>query len=434
MDDSEARNHLKSRLVDKFASTDMLMTPETKQTPFPTRSLTTEHRGRALVMFCVLLTAYMLMAADRYLFPVLAPDVRREFGFSLADTGLLTTIFTLGLGLGGLPTALLLARLSRKSVLMLGIAIFSIGTTLTTVANGFWLMLLCLAATGIGMAMLATSMFALAASHFVRFRAVAIGSVNFCYGLGGFISPILATVLLASYRTWHAPMMAFGLFGFLTIGAIAAIVRPWFSETRYVSQLPGHASGAQALFNRNSILLAALCLIHGLSMYGFLGMYPTFLRENLHYAPKAAGLVMSFFGLGALASIIGGWIGDRFSPSLVLSTSFFCVAILGCLLFQPSATVLVREMLTLIYGVIGSAILYVNLAAYHVKTLRITLANRGSGMFVTSFYGPAAFGGYLIGAIAARGGWLLAGESQISLLCVIGGVLALALRRDQMAL
>jgi MFS family permease len=51
-------------------------------------------------MFGVLLVAYMLMAADRYLFPVLAPDVRREFGLSLADTGLLTTIFTLGLGLG----------------------------------------------------------------------------------------------------------------------------------------------------------------------------------------------------------------------------------------------------------------------------------------------------------------------------------------------
>jgi nitrate/nitrite transporter NarK len=163
-------------------------------------------------------------------------------------------------------------------------------------------------------------------------------------------------------------------------------------------------------------------------------MYPTFLRESLHYTPKAAGLVMSFFGLGALASIIGGWIGDHFSPSLVLSTSFFCVAILGYLLFQPSATVVMREILTLLYGVIGSALLYVNLAAYHVKTLRSSLANRGSGMFVTSFYGPAAFGGYSIGAIAAHGGWLVAGEFQISLLCVVGGLLALALRPEQMAL
>ena len=385
-------------------------------------------------MFCVLLAAYVLMAADRYLFPVLAPDVRREFGFSLADTGLLTTIFTLGLGLGGLPTGFLLSRFSRRSVLMLGIAIFSAGTALTTVANGFWVMLFCLAATGVGMAMLATSMFALAASYFVRYRAAAIGSVNFCYGIGGFIGPILAAVLLTSFHTWHAPMIAFGAFGFLTIGAIALIVRPWFSETHHVAQSRSGASGAQTLLNRNTILLALLCLIHGLSMYGFLGMYPTFLRESLHYAPRAAGFVMSFYGLGALASIAGGWVGDRFPPRLVLSGSFFCIAILGYLFFQPVASVLTREMLTLIYGVVGSAVLYVNLAGYHVKALRSTMANRGSGMFVTTLYGPAAFGGYLIGILASHGGWLFAGETLMSLLCVIGGILSLALQPDRMSL
>ncbi len=402
--------------------------------PALSESQTPKRRDHAAMMFCVLLAAYLVMAADRYLFPVLAPDVRHEFGFSLADTGLLTTIFTLGLGLGGLPTAFLLSRFSRKSVLTLGIVIFSSGTALTTVANGFLVMLFCLAATGIGMAMLATPMFALAASYFMRYRAAAIGSVNVCYGIGGFVGPILATMFLVSFHTWHAAMFAFGGFGFLLVAAITIFVRPWFSETRQESQQPGHASGAGTLLNRNSILLSLLCLIHGLSMYGFLGMYPTFLRENLHYSPKAAGFVMSFFGLGALASIVGGWVGDRFSPQLVLSTSFFCVAILGYLLFQPSETVLMREILTLLYGVMGSAVLYVNLAAYHVKALHSTSANRGSGMFVSSFYGPAAFAGYSIGAIATHGGWLLAGQAQVSLLCLIGGILALTLRSDQMAL
>jgi len=385
-------------------------------------------------MFCVLLTAYLVMASDRYLFPVLAADVRREFGFSLADTGLLTTIFTLGLGLGGLPTATLLARFSRKSVLTVGIVIFSAATGLTTMANGFWFMLVCLGGSGMGMAMLATSMFALAASYFVNNRAAAIGSVNCCYGIGGFIGPILAAILLSSYKTWHAPMLAFAGFGLLTTVAISIFVRLWFSETHRAAQAQTQVIGASTLLNRNSLLLAMLCLIHGLSMYGFLGMYPTFLRESLHYAPKAAGLVMSFFGLGALASIVGGWFGDRFSPQVLLSGSFFCVSVLGCLLFQPSGSVFMREVLTLIYGVIGSAILYVNLAAYHVKTLSSSLANRGSGMFVTTFYGPAAFGGYLIGAIASRWGWLLAGESQISLLCIVGGILALGVRSSEMTL
>jgi MFS family permease len=68
--------------------------------------------GIAIAMYCVLLAAYVLMAADRFLFPMLAPDVRRDYGFSLADSGLLSTIFTLGLGVGGLPTGYCAALLA----------------------------------------------------------------------------------------------------------------------------------------------------------------------------------------------------------------------------------------------------------------------------------------------------------------------------------
>jgi predicted MFS family arabinose efflux permease len=390
-------------------------------------------RGIAIAMFCVLLASYVLMAADRYLFPVLAPDIRRTFGFSLANTGLLSTIFTLGLGLGGLPTGYLLSHFSRKTVLLTGIAIFSGATMLTTVATGFWTMLACLAAQGIGMSMLATSMFALAASYFAKYRAAAIGSVNFCYGIGGFVGPILAGALLTSYKTWHVPMAAFGLFGFLMIGIIIITVRPWFSETRRAAEARADAGGAETLLNRNSILLSVLSVIHGLSMYGFLGLYPSFLRDSLHYTPRAAGFVISFFGVGALASIAGGWIGDRLPPRLVLSGAFLCIAVLGYLFFQESPSALTREILTCIYGVVGSAVLYVNLAGYHVKALRRTLSSRGSGMFVTSLYGGAAFGGYLLGALASRGGWLFGGEIQMSLFCLIGAVLALALKPSQMS-
>ncbi len=88
-------------------------------------------------MFSVLLLSYVINAMDRQLFPLLAADVRREYGFSLPRIGLLSTIFTLGMALAGLPTGYLLARFSRKTVLQMGIAIFSAGTMLTVVSRGF---------------------------------------------------------------------------------------------------------------------------------------------------------------------------------------------------------------------------------------------------------------------------------------------------------
>jgi hypothetical protein len=75
----------------------------------------------------------------------------------------------------------------------------------------------------------------------------------------------------------------------------------------------------------------------------------------------------------------------------------------------------------------------VNLAAYHVKALHIRLAGRGSGIFVTSLYASAGVAGYLMGWLAARGGWVTAGDVQISLMSLTGAALALTLRPDRIS-
>ncbi len=408
--------------------------PKTSQEAPQTASEQTGSRAAAIAMYGVLLLSYSVNAADRQLFPLLAHDVRVQYGFSLSDTGLLTTIFTLGLAVAGLPTGYLLARFSRKTVLLLGIGIFSTGTALTVLARGFSDMLVYLAATGIGEAMQLTVMIAIAANYFIGYRAAAIGSMNVFFGIGAFSGPILGGVLLTSFRSWHAPMVVFGALGFLMIAVIALTVRPWFSETHRAAQARAGLRGAPSLRNRNTVILTILSVIAGLVLYGFTGMYATYLREALHYLPRDAGLVQSFYGFGALLSIFGGWFGDRFSPRAVLSASFFAIACLGYLCFHVSEAILPHVILTCAYGAIGSGTIYVNLAGYHVKAVQSRLSSRASGMFVTSLYAAAAAAGYLMGGIANRAGWSAAGEIQISFLSATAAVLALALKPGQMSL
>ena len=384
-------------------------------------------------MFGVLLASYAINAMDRQLFPLLVPEVRRQYGFSLAGVGFLSTIFTLGMALAGLPTGYLLVRFSRKTVMQVGIALFSAGTLLTVIARGFPDMLIYRAATGIGEAMQLTVLIAIAVNYFVSHRAAALGAINFSFGLGAIVSPILGGALLSAYRSWQAPMVCFGILGFLAILVIALSVDPWFTEGDTRIREQADRGGAPTLVNRNTILLTVMSLIGGLVIYGYLGMYPTFLREGLQYSPTAAGTVMSFYGLGALGSIAGGWLGDRFSPRLVLSSTFFCTAALGYLLFHGSGAFVPQAILSFLWGLIVSGVIYVNLAGYHAKALRSNLASRASGIFVTSLYGSAAFAGYLVGWIATRAGWTTAGEIQISLLSVVAGGLALALQPDHMS-
>ena len=386
-----------------------------------------------VLTFGVLVGSYVINAMDRQLFPLVAADVRREYGFSLAGVGLLSTVFTLGMAVAGVPTGLLLARFSRRGVLQAGIALFSAGTALTIVSRGFTDMLAYRTATGIGEAMQLTVLLAIAANYFEGHRAAALGAVNFAFAIGAITGPMLGGALLAAYGSWHVPMLVFGALGFAAMVVIAAGVDSSSTERDGPAAMHADDGGAATLVNRNTILLTVMSLFGGLVIYGYLGLYPTFLRERLGYSPTSAGSVMSLYGLGALMSIAGGWIGDRGSPRLVLSATFVVAAMLGYLLFNGSASYYWQAVLSFAWGVVVSGIVYVNLAGYHVKAVRRDLAGRASGVFVTSLYLSAAFAGYLMGWIANRAGWGTAGTIQVSVCSLAAAALALALRPERMS-
>jgi DHA1 family inner membrane transport protein len=339
----------------------------------------------------------------------------------------------LGMAVAGAPTGFLLARFSRKAVLQAGIALFSAGTALTVLSRGFADMLMYRALTGIGEAMQLTVLLAIAANYFVGHRAAALGAVNFTFAIGAIISPVLGGALLGAYGSWRVPMVAFGVIGFVVMAIIAVSVDRSVTERDSAPAAHGHDGGAATLANRNTILLTVMSLLGGLVIYGYLGMYPTFLREGLGYSPTATALVTSLYGFGALTSIGGGWIGDRGSPRVVLSATFVVAAVLGYLLFNGSGAYYWQAMLSFAWGVVVSGMIYVNLAGYHVKAVRRNLAGRASGVFVTGLYLSAAVAGYLMGWIANRAGWADAGTIQISLSSLCAAGLALALRPEEMS-
>src|SRR5215470_118994 len=87
----------------------------------------------AVIGMAVALGSYAINAMDRTLFPLILPEVAREYGFDLPEAGLMSTVFTIGMALAGLPTGYLMSRYSRKSVAQAGVLIFSAVTILTVV-------------------------------------------------------------------------------------------------------------------------------------------------------------------------------------------------------------------------------------------------------------------------------------------------------------
>lgn len=381
-----------------------------------------------LAVFVLLLIGYVINAVDRTSFPVFITDVREEYDFGLGSAGLIATVSYLGMGLAGFPAGYLLDRFSRKHIFNLGILLFSVTTILTVVSVGFWDMLVYRVLSGAGEALQLTALLTIAGVLFSRHRGAAIGAVNTSFALGSFIGPSVGGALLTAYGSWRVPMVVFGLVGVAAYFATMVFVPKRLTDRRIArGQATETSGGAGTLLNRNTMLLVPATALGGLVTFGFLGMYPTFLREELGYGGSNAGLLLSLSGIGAIASLLGGAVGDRLDPRVVMVGAYAGTAVIGAIMFAGASGFLPQAILSFAFGVVYSGIVYVNLAGYVIKSVDQGLAGTASGVFITSIYVPAAFAGYTIGAMASAWDWATAGLVQISAFSALGAVLCLFL-------
>lgn len=391
----------------------------------------TEGRGQArlttavaLVSFVIVAGSYVVNAMDRQVFPVLLPAIRSEYSFSLAQGGLLATIFTLGIGLAGLPTGYLLDRLSRKLVMLVGIAIYSAFTLLTAFSVSFLDMFAYRALSGVGEAMQNAALFSAVGAYFFANRALALGGLNFAYGLGSFLGPYLGAKLGVA-GGWRLPFYLYGGIGLVFVAVIALVIRRRFTE-----QVEGEAGPVAdpraydhvypTLFNKNMVLLGTTALAVGLAMYGYLGLYPTFLQEQLGLAAGQAGLAASMFGLGALVGLPAGFLGDRLNQRWVLIGALLAGCVVGWLIFNGPTSAGAQYVLSFSEGAIASGFCFVNIYAAMQRAVRPGLIGRASGVFVSTFYIPASIAGYIFAELVGGLGWGGAGLVQLGLLPLVG--------------
>lgn len=391
----------------------------------PGQGLPRLRRAVALTTFVVLALTYVLNAMDRQVFPVLLPKIRADLGFSLGAGGLLATIFTLGIGIAGLPTGYLLDRFSRRTVMALGILIFSAFTLLTAVATGFGDMLVYRTLSGVGEAMQNAALFSAVGAYFFATRALAVGSLNFAYGVGSFLGPVLGAAAAGSLGAWQAPFWIFGLIGLvLTVVVWVGVSRRFTEQVEQTSPAgPATFSHVPArLYNRNLLLLAVTAALVGIAMYGYIGLYPTFLQEHLGFTQGDAAFAASMFGIGALMGLPAGWLGDHFNQRTIMIVSLVAGAILGFLLFNGPTGYVAQLVLSFAEGAIASGFLFVNIYSSMQRAVQPSMVGRASGLYVASFYVPSALAGYLFSALVAGAGWGGAAIWQLTILPLLGVV------------
>jgi len=386
----------------------------------------------AIAMFFILLLSYVLNSIDRGLFSVLAIEVRDAMRLSLPQVGLAATMFTLGMGLAGIPTGYLLGSLSRKSIVLLGLFIFSIATLLTAYATGLPDLLVYRFVSGLGEAMQVTALIAIGASYFYRHRALVTGVISSFYGVGSFAGPMMTASLLTAYG-WKTPFIVFGVAGFVAMAIVAACLRAWFSESRANEE---NASGGRAdwidsgrsdtIWNPTTITLGIASVCAGVAVFGFSGLYPTYLRSALGFSPQQAAWVMSAIGIGGFFAPIGGWLGDRMGYQKVLIVALPLAALTGGISFtELNKSVMLHAAVAVVFGIAVLSLLYANMSAIIINSLGPARTAQTAGVFIASYYIPAAFAGYTLAQLKEVSNWTMAGVLQTSGFALIAMILVI---------
>lgn len=392
--------------------------------------------GWALLFFIILGCSYVINAMDRQVFSVLLPLINKDHGFTLGQGGLLSTIFTLGIGIAGVPGSYLLNRFSRRSVIIFGIVIYSAFTALTAVSFGFADMFVYRAVSGVGEAIQNAALFAAAGAYFYRNRALAIGSLNFAYGVGAFLGPRMGAQF-AEAMGWKAPFYIFAVAGAVFALLILVVVSRRFTEQ--VEITPDAESAERALshvpdrlYNRNVVVLMVVAASVGVSVYGYLGLYPTFLQTELGFSVVESGTAAGMFGLGALMGIPAGLLGDRLNQRWILMGSLIAGSIIGFLLFHGASSPGMQSFLSFLMGTTGSGLLFTNTYSALQRSVRPNRVGNVSGIFVTSWYLPSALAGFLFAMLHNAFGWGGASVVQLTLVPLVGVAALLFLNTRQL--
>lgn len=397
-------------------------------------------RSSAIWLMILLLASYVLNSVDRNVFTLITKEVQGAIHLTLPEVGLTSTLFTLGMGLAALPTGKLLDHLTRKTVVLIGLSLFSVATFITAYSTSIVDLALYRILSGVGEAIQVTALIAIGVTYFSKRRALITGLISFAYGIGAVIAPIFTAILLKSHG-WQMPFLAFGLSGIVFIVLIIFFIKPWFSEVKAEptasSDTHHHVketwSRAPTIWNPVTMLLTITSIFSGMAVFGFFGLFPLYIRTALAFSPADAATVLTAMGIGGFTAPLGGWIGDRIGYHNVLYVAISVTGLSAAISFTPlGGSVFWHAVFAFLYGAAVVGFIYANLSAIIISSLNADRAGLGSGLFVSSYYIPAAFSGYLVGVLKDQWNWTSAGVT-VSLVCafiaLISLVIAMQLRR-----
>ncbi|RZB14588.1 MFS transporter [Streptomyces sp. F001] len=383
--------------------------------------------ARLPLVIYVLALGTFLMGTTEFVVAGLLPEISGDVQVSVAQAGLLITVFAVGMIVGAPLMAMLTLRLPARLTLVLALGVFAAGHVVVALGSSFALLLAARFLTA-----LATGAF-WAVANVVATRVAGPAASSRALGVvgsGAMLANVIGVPLGAfagQLTGWRGPFWALAVLGAAAMGLIARYVPHDGAGDRAVSirsELSALRSG------RLWLALAACATTNG----GVLGTYSYIAPLLTDHAGLAAGLVplvLVGFGAGALVGfLVGGRLGDvrPYATTITAAASTTVILLAICLLSGYAAPTIVLVALLGLFGLGANPVLI---------SLAVRFAGRaptlGSALTVSAFNLGTAVGSWIAGLAldSAPGatGPAVVGTAVAALTLIPTTVIALTQRR-----
>jgi MFS family permease len=277
---------------------------------------------------------YMLSYMDRQILSLLVGPMKRDLGISDTRVGLLQGLaFGLFYTFMGLPLGRIADRRSRRGLIAVGVVLWSIFTSLCSVARSFWTLFLARMGVGVGEASLSPAAYSLISDYFPKDKlGVAISVYYMGVFLGTSVSllvagavidavahtPLITVPLLGTMASWRITFLFVGVPGALFALLVYTIREPLRREvlrTRdgQMTQLSFGAALTEMGRRWQSLLGISIgAIFQAVPTYALISWTPTYFQRIHHWTPGQSGrglaLLLLTFGCGGMYA--GGRLSD----------------------------------------------------------------------------------------------------------------------------
>ena len=289
--------------------------------------------ARQWLVVGVFLVAYVFSFIDRMILSLMVEPLRRDLGLSDTQISLLQGLaFAVFYTLVGLPIGRAIDRFSRVRIAAIGIALWSVMTAASGLAQSDWQLFTARVGVGIGEATLSPAAYSLFADIFDGRRlGFALGIYNLGSAVGAGIAMVLGGAivhfasgqqavllpLLGEVRPWQLTFFYVGLPGLLVALAVRALPEPArggrsagaVPQAVPLTKVLGFAAGRRRALASHHLGVA----FSNLGAFAIVSWMPAMLVRTYQWSIAEAGLAVgiALLGGGLLGLTGGGWLADR---------------------------------------------------------------------------------------------------------------------------